>query len=597
MTKQAAARAEVSGVANGPEGELLDWSSIDWREAGEDVRRLRRRIFAASQAGDLKRVRNLQKLMLRSRANALVSVRRVTELNAGRATAGVDGRTVLLDPQKAELADWVQRRSAPWRPKPVKRAYIPKGNGKRRGLGIPVIVDRAMQARTLNALEPEWEARFEPRSYGFRPGRGCHDAISAIFATVKGSDTKRRWILDADLAAAFDRIDHGHLLQDLGQFPARGLIAGWLKAGVVENGWFTPTEEGTPQGGVISPCLMNVALHGMEDAAAVRYLPPGRSTARAAPGSPVLIRYADDLVVLCHSREQAEQAKARLAAWLAPRGLAFNEDKTNIVTVEDGFDFLGFNIRRYGGKLLIKPGKAAMLRIRQRLSTEWRGLRGHNVEAVLTRLNPIIRGWSAYYRIGVSSEAFHTLDQHMWKLAYKWAKRSHPSKPKKWIVTRYFGAFNKTRGDRWVFGDRNTGAHLVKFSWTKIVRHKMVKGAASTDNPALTHYWAQRRHQRTPPPMDRRSIYLLRAQKGRCPLCGDFLLHADHDPQSPREWEQWFNATRKAIHKHHIVYRKHGGPDDSSNLQLLHAFCHRRHHAAGAEDQPSQQPAKPQGLA
>src|SRR5215467_13745677 len=357
MTKQAAAGAAMAVAVNGPEDPPGDWRQVDWRRVEDEVRRLRQRIFSASQAGDLKRVRSLQKLMLRSRANALVSVRRVTELNAGRATAGVDGRTVLLDPQKAELADWVQRRSAPWRPKPVKRAYIPKGNGKRRGLGIPVIVDRAMQARTLNALEPEWEARFEPRSYAFRPGRGCHDAISAIFATVKGSDTKRRWILDADLAAAFDRIDHDPLLQDLGQFPARGLIAGWLKAGVVENGWFTPTEEGTPQGGVISPCLMNVALHGMEDAAGVRYLPPGRSTARAAPGSPVLIRYADDLVVLCHSREQAEQAKARLAAWLAPRGLAFNEDKTNIVTVEDGFDFLGFNIRRYGGKLLIKPAK------------------------------------------------------------------------------------------------------------------------------------------------------------------------------------------------------------------------------------------------
>ena len=152
-----------------------------------------------------------------------------------------------------------------------------------------------------------------------------------------------------------------------------------------------------------------------------------------------------------------------------------------------------------------------MLRIRQRLSTEWRGLRGHNVEVVLTRLNPIIRGWSAYYRIGVSSEAFHTLDQRMWTPAYKWAKRSHPSKPKKWIVTRCFGAFNKTRGDRWVFGDRDTGAHLVKFSWTKIVRHTMVTGAASADDPALTHHWAQRRHQRTPSPMDRRSMYLLRA--------------------------------------------------------------------------------------
>jgi RNA-directed DNA polymerase len=583
MTKQTVADAEILGMANGPEGELLDWQSIDWPEVEGDVRRLRRRIFAASQAGDLKQVRNLQKLMLRSHANALLSVRRVTEINAGRVTAGVDGRTVQFDTQKAALADWAQHRSASWRPKPVKRVYIPKGNGKRRGLGIPVIVDRVMQARVLNALEPEWEARFEPRSYGFRPGRGCHDAIAAIFAMVKGSDTKRRWVLDADLAAAFDRIDHARLLQHLGQFPGRGLVAGWLKAGVVEQGRFAPTGEGTPQGGVISPCLMNVALHGMEEAAGVRYLPTGPRTARAAPGSPVLIRYADDLVALCHTREQAEQVKARLAVWLAPRGLAFNEDKTRIVTLDEGFDFLGFNVRRYGGKLLIKPSKAAMLRIRQRLSDEWRDLRGHNVEVVLTRLNPIIRGWSAYYRIGVSSEAFHALDKHMWRLSYKWAKRAHPNKPRKWIVTRYFGAFNTSRGDRWVFGDRESGAYLIKFAWTKIVRHRLVTGAASVDDPALAEYWAQRRRRRIPPPLDRRSTYLLRVQKGRCPLCGDFLLYADHEPQSPKEWEQWFNATRKAVHKHHIVYRKHGGPDDSSNLQLVHAYCHRRHHAAGAE--------------
>ena len=257
MTTQtvSAAPTATSGadVVNGPEDELTDWPSIDWRTVEDDVRRLRQRIFTASQAGDLKRVRNLQKLMLRSRANTLANVRRVTEVNAGRETAGIDGKVVVLPQEKAELADWVQHRSQPWEPQPVKRVFIPKANGKRRPLGIPVIVDRVLQARVVNALEPEWEARFEPRSYGFRPGRGCHDAIEVIYWTLNGSRAQRLWVLDADLSAAFDRIDHDHLLSSLGSFPARGLVARWLKSGVVERDWFTPTEEGTPQGGVVTP--------------------------------------------------------------------------------------------------------------------------------------------------------------------------------------------------------------------------------------------------------------------------------------------------------------------------------------------------------
>jgi RNA-directed DNA polymerase len=243
-----ASMVRVVGMVNGPEDEITDWSSINWRRVEDDVRRLRQRIFAASQAGDLAKVRNLQKLMLRSRANSLVSVRRVTEINAGRNTAGVDGKTALLPQDKAELADWMQRRARPWKPKPVKRVYIAKGNGKKRPLGIPVIADRCLQALVLGALEPEWEARFGARSYGFRPGRGCHDAIVAIHTTAKGKDAKRLWVLDADLKAAFDRIDHAGLLASLGTFPGKGIIAGWLKAGVIEKGWFTPTVEGTPQG-------------------------------------------------------------------------------------------------------------------------------------------------------------------------------------------------------------------------------------------------------------------------------------------------------------------------------------------------------------
>jgi len=577
---------------NGPEGDALDWGSIDWAEVEGDVRRLRQRIFTASQAGDLAKVRSLQKLMLRSRANAVLSVRRVTELNAGRKTAGVDGVVVVTAPGKAFLAASVQHQSGSWAPKPVKRVYIPKANGKQRPLGIPVLFDRCLQAQVVSALEPEWEARFEPKSYGFRPGRGCHDAISCIYATISRRTAQRVWVLDADLASAFDRIGHSPLLAQLDGFPARGLIEGWLKAGVVENGVLAPTEEGAPQGGVISPLLLSVALHGMEQAAGVRYHSSGSKAGTTMADSPVVVRYADDQVALCASREQAEQVKARLAEWLKPRGLAFNEDKTRIVHLDDGFDFLGFNVRRYQGKLLIKPSKAALRRHRERLAAEMKALRGANASAVIQRLNPIIRGWSTYYRGVVSSEAFSKLDTHVWKLTYKWARRSHPNKSKGWVVSRYFDAFNKSRRDRWVFGDRDSGAYLFRHAWTNIVRHELVKGAASPDDPALADYWARRR-QRHPPPLDGVSLRLIKAQRGRCPVCGGLLLLADHEPQGLPEWEQWLMVIRKAVRKQAVNAER--GPemaDDADKIRLIHAQCQPRL-ITEAVTKPSNSPARP----
>ena len=300
---------------------------------------------------------------------------------------------------------------------------------------------------------------------------------------------------------------------------------------MVEKGRLAPTEEGTPQGGVISPALLNVALHGMEHAAGARYQHSAPRSGVTVAGSPVVVRYADDLAAFCVSREQAEQVKTRLAGWLAPRGLAFNEDKTRVVHLDEGFDFLGFNVRRYQGKLLIKPSKAAMRRIRERLAAEMRALRGANVVAVIRRLNPIIRGWSAYYRTVVSSEAFAKLDAYLWTLTFKWACRSHPNKPKRWVVKRYFGAFNKSRQDRWVLGDRESGAYLLKFGWTKIVRHQMVRGAASPDDPTLAEYWARRR-QRQPPPLDGLSVRLLQAQRGRCPVCGALFCMPTVSPKA-----------------------------------------------------------------
>ena len=589
-------------MVNGPEGPLLDldadrWDRIDWRACEETVRRLRGRIFTAAKEQDWPKVRNLQKLMLRSRANTLVSVRQVTQRNAGRKTAGIDGEVALTSGDRADVAVRVHSTIQTWTPRAVKRVYIPKSSDrtKLRPLGIPVIMDRCHQARVRNALEPEWEARFEPRSYGFRPGRGCHDAIEATFNALCRKDAKRVWILDADLAAAFDRIDHSRLVDALGDFPARGMVADWLKAGMFEPGkGFTPTEEGTPQGGVISPLLLNVALHGLEQAAGVRYH-TGRKSGESVPGSPVVIRYADDMIAFCHSQEQADQVKARLAEWLKPRGLSFNEDKTKIGHLTQGFEFLGFHIRRYPhGKLLIKPSPKAVKRVKRRLADEMRGVRGSNVSAVLARLIPIVRGWAAYYRSVVSSRVFSSLDHYLWQLVYKWASWTHANKPKSWVVARYFGKFNKFRNDRWVFGDRDSGAYLPKFSGTPIVRHTLVKGTSSPDDPALASYWADRR-RRVTPPIDSYTLRLLTRQDARCPLCGEHLLTAEQPPQSPQQWEKWWlHVTRRAIASDYLVHHGRPGSPDGDQTRLVHASCHRRH-LARQRGNPAQQPQPPLG--
>lgn len=337
----------------------------------------------------------------------------------------------------------------------------------------------------------------------------------------------------------------------------------------MEQGEFAATDAGTPQGGIISPLLLNIAMHGMEEAVGVRRYPAhwGHQGDHVAKGAPVLIRYADDFVVLCHSREEAQAVKTRLTDWLAPRGLEFNEDKTRIVSLFEGFDFLGFNIRRYPvGKLLMKPSKDALARIRKRLYNEVKALHGANALAVVGTLNPIIRGWAAYYRIGVSSHAYHQLDHWLFGRLWNWAIRTHPNKGKRWIKSRYWRKCHRKRADHGTFGDPDTGRYMAKFTWTPIVRHAKVKGRASPDDPDLGDYWRRRRQRHSAPVADFLAD-LLRKQNGRCPRCYAPLLYADRPRQTPTEWETWHHGIRTATR------RGATSNTDGRQRQLLHMHC------------------------
>ena len=550
-------------------GPLTSWDQVDWSRVDKEVRRLRRRIFAASQRKNWKALKGLQKLMLSCMANVLWAIRQVTQVNQGRFTPGIDHAIIFDDQTRVAVANWLAEvLPGKVKAKPVRRVYIPKKNGKRRPLGIPVIIDRIVQAVVKNALEPEWEARFAPDTYGFRPGRGAHDAIDAIWMRTNGKNL-RLWVLDADLKAAFDHVDHDFLLNQLAGFPAKPLIAKWLKAGVIENGLLTPTLEGVPQGGVISPLLLSITMHGLEQAAGVERYPKGTKKDQVRSGLPVVITYADDLVCLCYSRQQAEQVKTRLTGWLAARGLAFNEDKTRIVNIKDGFDFLGFNIRKYSNqKTIIKPSHDAIVRIRQRLRGEVKACHGANAAVIIAKLGPIIKGWASYYHTVVSKATFAGLDHYLFWLLFGWAKRAHPTKPVQWRNQRYFGQFCSTRQDRWVFGDQTTGYYLRRFEWTPIKRHVKVEGRASPDDPALIDYW-NTRHGHIPTPIQGWTRHLLSTQQGYCPKCGQLLLYADAPPSTASEWEQWYKSIKIARRKNGLVLTD----EPNTRPQLIHTKC------------------------
>jgi len=500
--------------------------------------------------------------MLKSRANAEISVRQVTQINKGRKTAGVDDVVATTPDERTELIeDLLQDQT--WKTQPAKRVYIPKPDGRQRPLGIPTIADRARQAMVKNALEPEWEARFEPCSYGFRPGRSCHDAIGRIFR-IALPQGKKKWIVDADIKGAFDNISHDALLEALHGFPAKELIKQWLKAGIMDKGVFAETEQGTPQGGVISPLLANVALHGMERALGIAYQKMGDYI--TIRGNRAIVRYADDFVIFTETREDAEQAQIEITQWLQRVGLELSQEKTKIRHLTQGFNFLGFSIREYKERqspkpiLLIKPSKESVQNLKTRLRQEWQSLLGHNAETVLDRLNPILRGWGNYYRNVVSTDTFNKLDKFNYQRLSIWLKRTHPKKTQTWIRQTYFSTGVRGRKDRWVFADPSTGQYLIRLKWMPIQRHILIKHGASPDNPGQRKYWKKRDLRKSELLPTIRHKRVARRQKGVCPVCGNTLFGDE------------------SLHLHHIKPKIEGGTDAPQNLALLHHTCHRQVH-------------------
>jgi RNA-directed DNA polymerase len=535
-----------------------EWKTIPWRKLERNVFKLQKQIYRAACRGQRAKVKRLQRLLIHSWAARVLAVRRVTQDNAGKKTAGIDGFKSLPPHQRLSLA---QRLKSGWgKAAPMRRVWIPKpGNTEElRPLNIPTLEDRARQTLFKFALEPQWEAKFEPNSFGFRPGRSCHDAIMAIYLQVCHQP---KWILDADLAKCFDTIAQQPLLKKLNASPfITRQIRAWLRAGVMDNFQYSETSQGVPQGGSLSPLLANVALHGMEN-----YI------ARYCKGARV-IRYADDLVVIHPERQVIEHAQRLLSKWLERMGLAFKPSKTRIchtleaVDGQVGFDFLGFSIRQFrmskyksgrsmkGYKTLIQPSKTAMQRHTKRLQEVIRKHKAAPQAALIHCLNPIIRGWSLYYSAQCSKGAFSKLDYLLYQKLRAWAHRRHPNKSGHWRASRYWLV---NQGSGWVFaaqqGDKRL--QLRTHSETPIVRHIKVQGNRSPFDGDWS-YWASRMGKH--PELPKQSAKLLKQQKGICSYCKLYFKSEDllevHHVDGNHQNHQWENLTLLHQHCHDQVH-------------------------------------------
>jgi RNA-directed DNA polymerase len=535
-----------------PAHEVMQWQTIDWEHAHRIVNRLQVRIVKATQARKWSKVKALQRLLTHSLSGKALAVKRVTE-NQGKRTSGVDGETWTTPEKKVTAIQTLRQRG--YHVQPLRRVYIPKGNGKRRPLGIPTMRDRAMQALYLLAVSPIAETQGDRHSYGFRLKRSTADAIEQCF-TLLAKAKSPQWILEGDIHSCFDEISHDWLLAHI---PMESkILSQWLKAGVIDRHVRYPTEAGTPQGGLISPTIANMTLDGLE--AMVQGLHP-KTTRQGHAAKVNLVRFADDFIITAKTRELLEEMRPRVAEFLRERGLVLSEEKTSITYIADGFDFLGQNIRKYHDKLLIKPAQNSVKAVLRQARELIKRNKATSASDLIDQLNPLLRGWANYHRHVVSKRIFEEVDHAIFHMLWQWAKRRHPRKSLRWVKSKYFGT---VQGDHWVFFGETRGdpkvLYLCRTAQMKIRRHRQIKAEANPYDPVWADYFFTRLGLKMVGDLhEKQEIFQLwKAQQGQCPMCRQAI------------------ATMAGWEPHYVIWRNDGDTDGTKNHVLFHPHCHRK---------------------
>lgn len=529
--------------------DFFKWHNVNWHTVNENVKRLQSRIVKAVKLGKSKKtIKSLQRLLSRSLSACLLAVKRVTG-NSGSKTAGVDNEKWDTPIKKSKGTKRLETLIKEYQPKPLKRVYIPKSNGKTRPLGIPTMFDRAMQALYHLTLDPISETKADINSYGFRKERSIHDAIEQVYNCLSRKDAVK-WILEGDIKGCFDNISHVWLSENIPLDKA--LLKKWLKSGYFEKGKLFPTEEGTPQGGIISPTLANMTLDGIEK------MIKGLKLRRIN-----FIRYADDFVVTGENKDDLENVvKPAIEQFLKKRGLSLSKEKTHITHIDKGFDFLGFNCRKYRNKLLIKPSKKSVEKLKDKIKEIFKKMNSTSTLSLIKKLNPVIMGWANNYSSVVSKETFDHIDHYIYWKSIRYIKRRHNRKAKRFFY-KYFRKFNDYQAETLFAYDKNKKLYqLMRLSSIPIKRHVKIKAKVNPyDNEFETYFEARELRKWLNNIGKRNRIKILfRRQNGKCPHCNQRITENT-------KWEI-----------HHSVYKTHGGSDRLDNLVMLHLNCHKQIH-------------------